>query len=132
MAYRRVIPRDLFNEGSLLNLLGLLWLKLDDDRRHLANLEHVDDGPFVVDQDPADGSISTPNVRLIIDRRPVHLYRPLNARSPNPLWVRPNGDDEGDFDDTRVFTEDGALDPEFLALIRPALAGTPDSDEDEA
>lgn len=130
MTYARVIPRDLFNEGSLLNLLGMLALRLDDMQRgHTASLDHVHDGQFVIEQDPSDGSISCANVRLHIAGRSVHLYRPLNSRNPSPLWVVPNGDEEGLFDALRVFDDGGSVSPEFLALIQPGALPPVDGEE---
>lgn len=114
MTYRRVIPRDLFNEGNLLTCLGRLWIKLDERRDHTAELVHHDeDGAFVIHQDPSDGSIRCCSTTLFIrDRLPVRLFRPLNARTKWPLWVRT--DDE----DLRVFDEEtGELSAEFLQLI---------------
>lgn len=121
MSYARVIPRDLFNEGDLLNCLGRLWIKLDGDRRHHAELVHHDDGAFVIVQDPADGSISCLSVELTFPgadsfNKP-HLFRQLNARDKWPLWLR-HGDE-----DLRVFDLDGELSPEFWILIsQPELA----------
>lgn len=119
MTYARVIPRDLFNEGDLLNCLGRLWVKLDDRRDHTAQLEHhEEDGAFVVHQDPSDGSIRCCSLTLFIrDRLPVRLFRPLNARDKWPLWARI--DDE----DVRVFDLDGELSPEFwIEISQPELA----------
>lgn len=114
MTYLRVIPRDLFNEGDLLNCLGRLWIKLDERRGHNARLRHRHDtGPFNVDQDPSDGSISLENVLLKVGSEHVHLFRPLNARTKWPLWARfDDGDDERVFDE-----ETGDLTPEFWARI---------------
>lgn len=120
MSYARVVPRDLFNEGDLLNCLGRLWIKLDERRDHTAQLEHhEEDGAFVIHQDPSDGSIRCCSLTLFIrDRLPVRLFRPLNARTKWPLWVRI--DDE---EDVRVFDEAGELSTEFWVLIsQPELA----------
>lgn len=112
MTYARVIPRDLFNEGDLLNCLGRLWIKLDERRDHEARLRHRHTtGPFNVDQDPSDGSISLENVLLKVGADHVHLFRPLNARSKWPLWAR--FDDE----DVRVFDDAGDLSTEFWVQI---------------
>lgn len=116
MTYQRVIPRDLFNEGDLLNCLGRLWIKLDERRDHNARLRQRD-GPFVIEQDPADGSISCETVVLKVAGPPVHLFRPLNARDKWPLWAR-FGDE-----DVRVFDLDGELSPEFwVEISQPELA----------
>jgi hypothetical protein len=115
MTYRRVIPRDLFNEGSLLTCLGKLWIRLEG-RDNARLVHHDEDGAFVVHQDPSDGSIRCCSVTLFIrDGLPVRLFRPLNSRDPWPLWAH----DEVAEDDLRVFEEegDGVLSAEFLALI---------------
>lgn len=123
MTYARVVPRDLFNEGDLLNCLGRLWIKLDERRDHRARLDWAYEGDdlrgFDVRQDSADGSICSTSVRLHIwhpheraERwEPVHLFRPLNARDKWPLYAR-IGDD-----DVRVFDLDGELSPEFWIAI---------------
>lgn len=115
MTYVREIPRDLFNEGDLLKCLGRLWLALDERRDHKASLDF--DGStcvaygFDVQQDPSDGSIYSPEVRLTVAGEERGLFRPLNAREKWPLWAR-FGDD-----DVRVFDLDGALSPEFWLAI---------------
>ncbi len=38
MTYKRVIPRDLFNEANLLKCYGALWIALDNARGHTAKL----------------------------------------------------------------------------------------------
>lgn len=116
MTYQRVIPRDLFNEGDLLNCLGRLWIKLDERRDHKAELIHTIGDTFKIEQDPADGSISAVSVVLWWpEARGAQLFRPLNAREKWPLWLR-----HGDEDDVRVFDLDGELSPEFWALIAGA------------
>lgn len=120
MTYARVIPRDLFNEGDLLNCLGRLWIKLDERRDHAARLTHYQAlGPFDVKQEEADGSIYVENVLLIVGEFQRPMFRPLNTREKWPLWAR--FDDE----DVRVFGPGGELSPEFWALIR--ATGTTDS-----
>lgn len=119
MTYARVIPRDLFNEGDLLNCLGRLWIKLDERRDHTASL--TAGGPdgivhsFPIDQDESDGSISCACVMLTFAGsdpfRLPRLFRPLNAREKWPLWLA------HDNEDVRVFDLNGDLTPEFWTLI---------------
>lgn len=116
MSYQRVIPRDLFNEGDLLNCLGRLWIKLDEypvlkQRAEFHGPAYGSD-PFYIDQDPSDGSINCTNVDLLLDgSETVILFRPLNARNKWPLWARFQDDD------VRVFDEDGELTREFVDRI---------------
>jgi hypothetical protein len=112
MTYARVIPRDLYNEGDLLNCLGRLWIKLDERRDHAARLTHYQrTSQFQVEQEEADGSIYVENVLLIVGEFQRPMFRPLNARDKWPLWAR--FDDE----DVRVFDEAGELSTDFWVLI---------------
>lgn len=115
MTYARVIPRDLFNEADLLKCLGRLWILLDETRGHNARLgdaegEH-DGAPFEIVQDESDGSLYVANVPFRIGCYEYTLTRPLNARAPWPLYIH------RDFDDIRVFDEDGKLSGQFQAII---------------
>lgn len=129
MTYRRVIPRDLFNEGNLLKCYGQLYLCLEklDIPEEYVRLVHMDEMdmdmtgegqtiPFIISQDESDGSLTIDNVMLQVDKEPVHLYRPLNSREPFPLYAQ--------FGDTtlEVFTISGNLNQGFLARIRPTPA----------
>lgn len=115
MTYLRVIPRDLFNEGDLLNCLGRLWIALDERKGHRAEMLHEDGQPFTIEQDPADGSIRCTTVRLNVAGEAVYLYRGLNSRYKWPLWARFTL--SGGEDDVQVFTPTGDLDEEFWSLI---------------
>lgn len=118
MTYRRVIPRDLFNEANLLKCWGQLWLLLDN-MHSSAEIRHTsDNGEFQIEQCEGDGSICVQNLHLVIGGHRCAFYRPLNAREPWPVWcIIPVG--EADEDEIKVFTEHGQLTPEFLAAIRP-------------
>ena len=123
MTYRRVIPRDLFNEANLLKCYGRLWLCLDKLRDHKATLGDEPNGQdpgdhsggaFVVEQNPDDGSITLANVSFCVDGERLRLARPLNSRDPWPLWV----DDEEAGICECVFTDEGELTPEFVAIVK--------------
>lgn len=111
--YHRVIPRDLFNEASLLKCLGRLWVETE---RHqpLVRILHVGN-EFRVSQNEDDGSIYTSQIIVIIDGVTYDHYRPLNSRQDWPLWLRQR--DDPDADDFPAFDEDGSLSPELLALL---------------
>lgn len=117
MSYQRVMPRDLFNEGDLLNCLGMLWIKLDERRGHRAELVHVDGAPFVIEQDSDDGSISCSTVLLNVAGEAVPLFRGLNSRYKWPLWAR-FGPLSGDFEDVQVFDPVGDLSTDFWDMIK--------------
>jgi hypothetical protein len=89
MSYFRVIPRDLFNEGNLLNCLGKLYMLLEkSDTGKIAKLEDsaLSDG-FDIEQDESDGSISVVNLPFLVNDEEFRLFRPLNARSNSPLYI---------------------------------------------
>lgn len=124
MSYRREIPRDLFNEAKLLKCLGQLALKLkyDPTSRWPTEIWHVtqcDDDEedditrpgFEIRQRPDDGSIYCDNLEVKCCGHVLGFYSPLNSRQPYPLVCsRPDGEDA-------VFTDDGALSPEFIRFL---------------
>lgn len=120
MSYRRVIPRDLFNEGNLLKCYGQLYLGLEK-LNCVENLHAdvmLDRFGFQVSQDPGDGSLTIGNVTLYCQGERVPLRRPLNSREPFPLYAALHVDTE-DETEIAVFTDTGELTPEFKALFRP-------------
>lgn len=116
MTYRREVPRDLFNEASLLKCLGQLALIIHDRGipREQLRVSHMGRG-FGVDQDPADGSIYAASVQIVIREELFAHRRPLNSREPWPLYVVPAFDPDGA--EVAVFEIDGQLSPEFRALM---------------
>jgi len=117
MSYTRVIPRDLFNEASLLKCLGQLWIKTEGYQgqppRPVLILHTGTE--FNVHQDESDGSIHSGSITVIIRGRAYDHYRPLNSREPWPLWLRQRANP--DAKDFCAFTDDGELSAEVLALI---------------
>jgi hypothetical protein len=113
--YIRVLPRDLFNEASLLKMLGKLWILLDDTRGHQARFEEEDVVSFDIAQDQASGSIRATGLSFTIRGEAYLLTRPLNSRAPWPLWIdRP---DDPNFDSIAVFNDDGKLSEDMRQLI---------------
>lgn len=123
MSYIRVIPRDLFNEANLLKCVGALYIALDEKYRgSLASFGEADiDGvdSFDIQQSMDDGSTYVANLPLTVNGELFDLTRPLNSREPWPLYVTSQADP--DFEDFRVFNDDGTLTGEFLEFIgKPA------------
>lgn len=114
MSYRRVLPRDLFNEANLLKCLGRLWL-LVDGHGPAAQFDVEDVESFDIRQDPNDGSIFVANLPFSISGRRVHLSRPLNSREPWPLYL--SVPDDPTFEVIPVFDDDGYRSPEMMKLI---------------
>jgi hypothetical protein len=117
MTYRRVVPRDLFNEGDLLKCYGRVWILLQGGAFD-ASLGEGEGDPFDIQQDESDGSLSIPSLPFTIRGAVWRLWRPLNSREPWPL--RASSPDEEQTVD--VFTADGHFSQEFLAVLS---AGAP-------
>ena len=119
MSYKRVIPRDLFNEANLLKCYGQLWLKLEGRLGDTLTLDfdpyYGEGKPFDIEQRHEDGATYLHNVVLLAHDRRIALWRPLNSRDPWPLWALHPDDVDGD--EVEVFTEDGELTADFLAII---------------
>jgi hypothetical protein len=115
MSYTRVIPRDLFNEASLLKCYGALYIALDDWRGHRATWSNDDLPSFDIVQNEDDGSITIENLTLIAGEHSYRLMRPLNSRQPWPLYAERV--DDPDFDPVAVFNDEGALTVDFRNLV---------------
>lgn len=111
--YERVIPRDLFNESSLLKCYGRLYIILEGNARAQYPVESVSDWDIVQRQD--DGSLFIANLPLVVGENEYRLTRPLNARSAWPLYAELIGDP--DAEEIQVFTDQGDLTPEMLAVV---------------
>lgn len=112
MTYRRVLPRDLFNESSLLKCYGRLWIALD--QAGLARFSEDDMGRFEIEQRESDGSIYIANLKLHARGETYLLTRPLNSRRSWPLYAEPV---DGDGDPIEVFDNQGGLSEEFVNRI---------------
>jgi hypothetical protein len=114
MSYRRVLPRDLFNEAKLLKCLGQLALLLHDyPYLYPLRLEHeAPEEGFKIDQMPDDGCLCCSNLTLYnSDDDPIELSSSYNSRGPYPLWAYLNNDW------VHVFDDNGNFANEFLRLI---------------
>lgn len=91
MSYKRVIPRDFFNESKLLKCLGKLSIAVLD--RKLGPIDIEDDldpdKGFKIEQS-VDGEIFCSNYKFIVhkDNNDYSLvfYTPLNSREDFPLY----------------------------------------------
>lgn len=110
--YTRVIPRDLFNEASLLKCLGRLWIVTEGYNNFLMLHTGQD---FKVYQNMEDGSIYVSNITVFINNTSYNHYRPLNARDDWPLYLLARAD--MDADAIPVFDDDGNLSAEMQALL---------------
>jgi hypothetical protein len=106
MTYKRVLPRDLFNEAKLLKCIGKITLLIEDGL--LSDFQyHYDGEAFNIIQDESDGSISVANISFWYKGhdRSVILKTGLNDKANWPL-IMVLGDEE-----YYLFQENGDLMP---------------------
>lgn len=116
MTYRRVMPRDLFNEAKLLKCLGQLSLLIEDDKclKWALRLVHTTDRMrrFDIEQRGSDGGHFCTNVRLWCSGLQINVYTAMNSKSSYPLLFDKGRDGEG-----KVFNDNGTLTTEFTEYL---------------
>lgn len=117
MSYARVIPRDLFNESSLLKCCGRLYIVLEGVKCGSTVGFQDDDlqGGFDIVQREDDGSIYIANLPFEIGGDLYRLTRPLNSRQPWPLYAEKIGDPE--FEPVPLFDTTGNLTRDARQLL---------------
>jgi len=113
--YKRVIPRDLFNEASLLKCYGRIFINLETAGLSGIELEH-DGTAFDVRQDFGSGDIYLANVELTVRGKPYRLRRPLNSRDGWPLFLIEDNEEY-----ISVFAGDGSFSPEMINFCSQQL-----------
>ena len=114
MSYQRDIPRDLFNEASLLKCYGRIYINLETAELPHVELEY-DGAAFDVQQDFGSGGIYLANVKLKVKGKACRLLRPLNSRGAWPLYLIDDNEEE-----VAVFADDGSFTPEMRDFLRGA------------
>lgn len=115
MSYKRVVPRDLFNEASLLKCYGQVYVALERCEGHSAKFTHEHVAQFDIVQGASDGSLSIANLPLLIGEDEYSLVRPLNSRRSWPLYAERIEDPE--FEPVPVFDDDGEFTDEMRTLL---------------
>lgn len=113
MSYKRVIPRDFFNEAKLLKCMGQLSLKIHDEMLPDGlKIEIEETGePFQIERDDSSGDISVHNYTVTINDRVAILRTNLNSRHRYPLYCSFH-----DTDPVIVFDDNGDFTTEFENL----------------
>lgn len=103
----RILPRDAFNDASLLKCIGQLTLLIEDRK---INLTYDYDGePFDIQQDAADGSTFVANISFYAPStdgftgRSIRHRRPLNSRDAWPLILYHDDNEYYAFDEKGNF-----------------------------
>lgn len=108
--YKRVLPRDLFNEAKLLKCVGRLTLLIHDELTIYGFTFSHDGKPFIIGRNESDGSITVLNIMFYINRIELIFKTSLNAKDNYPFYC------EFESEDYLVFNEDGEYTQEFMEL----------------
>lgn len=112
VTYRRVLPRDLFNEAKLLKCAGKLVLAIEDG--YVTNVTYEHDTTFtqnfIVGQDQSDGSVYLHNLKFYLCGVELGFSVPQDKTQSWNAYVDsfPLG-----FESLPVFDEHGKLTTEF-------------------
>lgn len=116
--YKRVLPRDAFNDANLLKCIGRLTMLIEDGFIPWLSYEY-DGEAFNIHKDDSDGSIYVANIRFFKtmpggDKIEMLHFRPLNSQDNWPLILTVDGwdyydvfSDKGEF--ILVMSSDGTL-----------------------
>jgi len=115
MKYKRVIPRDFFNNAKLLKCLGAFTLLVDEYAftRKLISIEENDE-PFNIAL-TENGELFCANYTWYLKGEPLFLFTPYNSKAAYPLFCRIENSDYN------VLNEHGKFDIEFLNYIKELL-----------
>lgn len=107
--YKRVVPRDFFNESKLLKCLGQFQLVAENSKTLQVTFNN---GPFEIQQDQSDGSLYCANYTVTLLGDVVTLVTTYNSKESYPLLATWRNETY------YVFRENGELMPsDFLNAI---------------
>lgn len=109
MTYKRIIPRDFFNEAKLLKCMGLLSLKIEDRETPEGIKIEIESNnePFEIVL-LEEGSLTIKNYLVKVNGKRVTMKTTYNSKSPFPLMCGIG------YDEWPVFTDEGEFDEEFI------------------
>jgi len=109
--YRRVIPRDLFNEAKLLRGLGKISLMIHDNTLTGLNVNHENERTgFVINQEDSDGSINVVNLQFFDNNgTPVYFFHGLNCKERESLQMQYKGQTYWCFNDAGEWMPDSQI-----------------------
>ncbi len=109
--YKRVIPRDFFNEAKLLKCMGQLALKILDGLTPCEITIEETGQPFNIELSQ-EGSLFVSNYRAMVKDTFCFFKTTYNSKEPFPLYC------EYDYTDYQVFDDKGEFHEEFIEFIK--------------
>jgi uncharacterized membrane protein len=118
--YRRVVPRDLFNEAKLLKCLGKIAIGILDGKLSQYGVEEDfsnENMGFVIDQNE-DGGIFCLNYKIFKNKKEVQLFSGLNSKLNWPLMTIDHREEY-----IHVFDDDGNFSEDFIKFLKSKKKG---------
>ena len=111
--YGLVLPRDLFNQGKILQQIGKLCLAIHNYELPTLEFELEGDNFDIGLSD--SGNLYIGNLIFSMSENPIEFYTRYNSRESNPLLtINPVTKEE-----IYVFTDNGEFTEDFLEMMRP-------------
>jgi len=104
--YRRVLPRDLFNEANLLKNYARLWILLNESDQKIGQILEHSASTFDIQQNESSGGLTIANLTFVVKGETYVLERPLNSREEWSLMVS-SCHSNVDFEEISVFNNSG-------------------------
>lgn len=116
--YKRVLPRDLFNESKLLKCMGKLVIHLENEFRLVPSDDYYPSFDIRMDED--NNTLHLVGVRFTIEGKSFSLdscgfFTPYNSKDQWPLKFH------WDWEDYEVLESNGDLSPEFKTLMESLI-----------
>lgn len=123
MGYKRVIPRDLFNESKLLKCIGQLVLHIQDGKvpkglgvaEEMFAVSQCESG-FEIEQADHDGSLRISNLNFFLGGQRLEFRSLYNSRESYPLVLVLE-----DYEEIEVFHDDGTFTDFFITWCEDNL-----------
>lgn len=112
MSYRKVAPRDFFNEAKLLKCLGRLTLLILDGKAP-SQLRYDESGDWNISRAYPTGDLYVVGVNIYANNSRLNLYSRYNSKENYTLECLTE-----DFNVIEVFNDDGSLSDEFCEHIK--------------
>jgi hypothetical protein len=112
MSYRRVLPRDAFNEANYLKCIGQLALLIHDninnERQYYSLITDLyEEFGSCLDQN-GDGDLYCKFTRIYINHAAYKIFRPLNSREAFPVFITT------DVGSIELLNDEGQLNQDFI------------------
>ncbi len=114
--YRRVAPRDLFNESKLLKCLGRLAVLIHDEMAPKGLSFEQTGGEFRIDQRIAGDLYVRSGIKFMLHGKKLRIHSPYNSKEAYPLLC-----EDKELGEIEIFNDDGSFSDEFLEYCKESV-----------